>query len=575
MARSRAEVLSSSGTLRAGPGSLSGVERFAPWGILLVALGFRLYAISGDMLFDPIVYAQSAYNLLQGTFTLHSDSWFPHRWPVFLPVAPCYALFGVGSLSSRLWPLALSVAQVALIYHLGLHLFGRRTALLAAFLAAIAPLDVVYAGVLNPDIVMAAFMTGAAVLWMSALEPAEPGRGDAAGPEGPEQSERPARSGTATPEAPRRSLAHRQALLLILSGICFALAVVTRENAVLLLVFVAGYVAWRRPPWSALLWAGLGVLAVALPLLLVYKAQTGDMLYRLGVVSGRYGTPAKIEPSRLLFYPSLLVHVVHSATGLFPWIFAAGFAGALLRPTRSRLLLLLWAAPILLYLEFGSMSLTRYLPILKRERFLTPLTAPLVLLGASVCLESLGRLQRALARLTHTAAGRTPQRAAAAALIAGLAVVTAASAVNVREQKARGERSYGAFRSVVQVIRREPALPVLFDHWRTGYRFSYYLGFREGADFYRGGDDRKRMGRPGSFGSSRLGYLSWYPDPAGIPDALIVLDEDALGRAKAGDAITRTYVAGEIPDYAFAPPASWRLVGTYGTFRVYRSGAAG
>ena len=77
------------------------------------------------------------------------------------------------------------------------------------------------------------------------------------------------------------------------------------------------------------------------------------------------------------------------------------------------------------------------------------------------------------------------------------------------------------------------------------------------------------MGRIGSFGGSRLGYLSWYPDSAQIPHALIVLDDDALERVRTADPFVGTYVQGEIPAYAYAPPVTWKPRGTFGTFRVF------
>jgi 4-amino-4-deoxy-L-arabinose transferase-like glycosyltransferase len=504
--------------------------------LLLAALAYRLYALTGDMLYDPIIYAQNAYNLLQGTFTLKTDSWYAHRLPVFLPVAPCYALLGVGSLSSRLWPILASLGQVALLLHFGKRLTGRGTAVLAALFAALAPLDVAGAATLQPDLIMAFFLTAAAFLWIRALEGPDQGGG-------------------------RRAA--------VLSGLCFALAVLSRENASVLILFYLGTALWRRTRCSALLWATLGGLLVALPLLIFYTAQTGDPFFRFHVTAATYGLPMMQEGARLSFYPSLLFHPRHGAAGLFAPLFILGLAAALLHPDRRRIWLLLWVLPLLLYLEFGSMSLTRYLPVLKRERFLTPLTVPLSLLAASFCLAVLAWI---LPRL-FPRWGPARQAIARNLLLAGLVLVLGANSWSiVSAQRTRGRQNAQAFRSVVAVLRQSPDVPVLFDHWRTGYRFSYYLDFKEGADLYRGGDDRRRMGHPGSFGSSRLGYLSWYPDSTQVPRALIVLDDEALdevSRARAGNG---TYAPGDIPAYAYHPPDSWRLLGRWGGFRVYRRG---
>lgn len=561
-----------------GAGSVSGVGFVSGAGfILLLALAIRLYGMTGDMLYDPIVYAQNARNLLEGTFTLRSDSWYAHRLTVFLPVAGLYALFGVGTLTSKVWPLIASLVQLGFLFAIGRRLFDRRVTYLAALLVALAPLDVVYSSILNPDIILAMFLTGSAVCWLLALE----GRA------------RPSRIG------------------LVLAGVFFGLAIVTRVFGLILLPFFLAYAIWRRPSLRSIGWTVAGGLAVAVPLGVAYLVQTGDVFYRMHVVSRAYGEGIPVEATRLLFYPRLIWHVRYTLTGLAPLLFAIGLIGSLLRPNRARVLLLLWALPILIYLEFGTMSLSAYLPILKRERFLLPLSVPLGLLAASVIW---GALDLARARVLGGAAGvrapagelsedraalrdesvsdraargarphddgsgRPPRTAArgarfgiAAAVGLGVLVYAAGSFLIVRGDRQAGLRNAAAFRDVVRLVRAEPGLPVLFDHWRTGFRFSYYLGFEEGASFYRGGTDADRMGEPGSFGDSRLGYLAWYPDPARLPEAIVVLDRtllDAVAHHRPG---LPSYRPGEIPPYAFSVPGDWRRIGDYGPFRVFQT----
>ena len=516
------------------PEATSAWYRGAIAAVLLVALAYRLLGLTGDMLFDPTIYAQNAYNLLQGTFTLNTGSWYAHRFPVFVPIVPLYALFGVGTATSRAWPLLLSLVQVALVIWLGRRLFDRATAVLAGGLVALMPLEAVYGSVLQPDTVMATLLTAAAGCWIAGVE-----------------------------RAPRHPGAYP-----FLSGLCFALAVMTREYAAVLLVFYLSSIVWRRPRTRTVLDAALGVALGIAPLLAVYAARTGDPWLRFRAVTEACAAPGMLEGLRLGFYPSLLLHLRHSVTGLGPALVALGLLGGCLRPNRSRIWLLLWALPILLYLEFGSMGVAHYIPILKRERYLTPLTAPLVLLTASVLLESTSRIARRLL---------PDSRAEWARALRGLAIslVVAALAWNsfliVGDWRQQGTATFRAFQSVVRVLARKPALPVLFDHWRTGHRFSYYLGFRDGADLYRGSDDRKRMGQIGAFRGSRLGYLCWYPDPARIPHALIVMDDDALERVRTAGPLVGPYVRGEIPAYAYAPPARWKPLGTFGTFRVFEN----
>jgi 4-amino-4-deoxy-L-arabinose transferase-like glycosyltransferase len=416
---------------------------------------------------------------------------------------------------------------------LGRKLFDRTTAILAGVLVALTPLDAVYGSVLQPDTILATFLTAAAGFWIAGLD------GDTRHPH-------------AYP---------------FLSGFCFALAVATRENAAVLAVFYLLTLLWRRPRPRAFVDAALGGVLVIATLLSVYGIATGDPFFRVRVVAEAYGAPVMEEGSRFGFYASLLHHVRHTVTGLGPGLFVLGILGGVLRPNVSRLWLLLWAVPILLDLQFGSMSVTHYVPILKRERFLAPLTAPLALLTASVLLQWTSGMAGLLLPESQTGRRRALRTAVISVVVAALAWN---SFLIVRDHRRQGAEAFQAFQSVIGVMAQQPGLPVLFDHWRTCYRFSYYLGFREGADFYRGGDDRKRMGQAGSFGGSRLGYLRWYPDSGQVPHALIVLDDDALEQVRTADPHVGTYVRGEIPAYAFAPPADWKRLGTFGTFRVYQ-----
>lgn len=500
--------------------------------VLLVALVLRVFGMTGDMHFDPVVYAQNAYNLLQGGFTLETGSWFAHRLTVFAPVAPVYALFGVGPWQSKAWPLLLSLVQIALLFSFGRRFLSRGATLLGAAIVAIAPLDVLYSTVLNPDIVISTFMTATMVCWFIAFE----------------------RAGRAS------------RWLLVMAGLCLALAVVTRIFAVILLVPLAIHLLQRRPPWRDLVWVALGGLLVVLPLGVAYAAQTGDPLYRFGVVTGRYGEGAKSEGTQFLYYLKLVPHVRYTLTGLVPALFLLGLAGSFWKPNRGQRLLLLWALPVLLYLQFGSMSTSEYIPILKRERFLLPLTVPLALLAGTVVTGLAHWIGRRVAP-----SGWTPGRLAGGMVTLGLAVLAVNSVEIVSRNRAEGRAAFAAFTSSVETLRSEPALPVLFDHWRTGYRFSYYFGFEEGAEFYRGGDDATRMGSPGAFGDSRLGYLRWYGHAEDLPEAFVVVDEAVLEAVRRGDSVTQTYRPGEVPEYAFDPPESWREVATYGTFHIWRT----
>ncbi|UCF78370.1 MAG: glycosyltransferase family 39 protein [Candidatus Eiseniibacteriota bacterium] len=509
--------------------------------VLLVGVLYRLYGLTGDITFDSAVYAQNAYNLLNGTFRLDTYSWYDHRLTVFVPVAASYALLGVGALSTHLWPLILSVSQIGAVLWLGSRWLGREIALLAAFFLALLPLDVKYAGVLSPDIVIAALLTLSAVCWIGAFQ----------------REERPP-SGT----------------LLFLGGLFLGLSILTRPYAAVMLPFFVVYAAWKRSFLRASLWWCLGVVSVGVPVVLLYAFLTGDPLFRLHAISSFYGAPPVPEGPRWLAYPALIWNL-GNATGLFAPLFAATALLALVRPTRERLVLLLWIAPMLLYLQFGSMSLDSYVPVFKRVRFLTPLLAPGALLAATVVVEELPRTVKGIGSWLKFSPSERVSRILLALLIL---VLCLSSLVFMRGHRNTHVPVARSFRSVVEILGRQEELPILTDHWRTAIRLSYYMGFREGSHFYVGADESKRMERTEALKNSRLGYLKWYEDAQEVPEAFVVLEDEILAlaeKAAVSDPSRSTYPAKDIPAYCHNPPDSWQLVRRSGSLRVFRSNGAG
>lgn len=510
-------------------------ERIAVALVILFAVAYRIFGMTGDIMYDPAVYAQDAYNLLNGAFDLNTDSWYSHRLPVFVPVALAYAVMGVGTVSTVLWPLVLSVLQIAAVLWVGRRLFGPRTAVLAAFFVAVIPLDVIYAGILNPDAVLAAFLTFSVAFWIMAFE--------------------------------GRLVASRTFLLL--SGLFCGLAVDTRAYALLIVPFFLVYAAWRKAFWRSLLWWVVGAAAVGVPIVLIYKFVTGDPLLPIRAMSGFYGDPGRSEGAGLLYYPRLILGL-RSYTGLFALFFTATAVWALIRRSRERLIVLAWMAPILLYLQFGSMSLDSYVPVFKRIRFLTPFIAPAALLSASVVWEALRVFGELGARVF-----RGGEAAVSRVLLGCLVLVLLLNSLwVVKTHRALHTAVNANFESAVGVLRADPAVPILFDHWRTSIRFGYYLGFAEGSHLYEGADETQRMLRGPATAGTRLGYLKWFEDPAGLPDAFVVLEDEILAEAErvsVSDPLRSMYPAKDIPAYAHNPPDSWRLLGRFGTLRVYRT----
>jgi hypothetical protein len=503
--------------------------------VLLLALLYRLYALTGDITFDSVVYAQNAFNLLNGTFRLDTYSWYDHRLTVFFPVAIAYGVLGVGTFSTHLWPLILSLSQIGAVLWFGYRWLNRRVAVLAALLLALLPLDVKYAGVLSPDMVIGCFLTLSVVLWIVAFE------------------------GRVSPN--RASL--------FLAGLFCGLAILTRPYAAVMLLFFVGHAVWRRSLLRSFFWWCLGLISIGTPIVVLYAVLTGDPLFRLHAISSFYGAPPAPESAGWLAYPALVWNV-GNATGLFAPLFAVTALLALIRPTRQRLILLVWIAPMLLYLQFGSMSLDSYVPVFKRVRFLTPLLAPAALLAALVIVEELPELVRKAATMLKSSAIERVSRFLLVFLMLALA---SSSLVFIQGHRGRHLKIANSFRSAVAVLRTAD-IPVLVDHWRTGIRLSYYFDFEEGSHFYEGADESKRMEREVAPKASRLGYLKWYEDPVDVPEAFVVLEDDILRQAAeiaSVDPTRSTYPAKDIPAYSHDPPAAWQSLGRFGSILVLRT----
>jgi 4-amino-4-deoxy-L-arabinose transferase-like glycosyltransferase len=504
---------------------------WAAGGVLLLAVAFRLYGLSGEMPPDSLVYAQHAWNLADGSFRLATDSWYAHRFPVFTPAAPLYSWFGVGAITTNTWPLVLSLGQIVFAMLVGWKLFGRGAGLLSGLLLAVYPLDVIEAGRLLPDMVMGGLVGWAGALWMLT---------------------------TCVRPGGRKGV-------LLLAGICLALAVVVRPYALLLVVYLAADSWIRRVPGRSLLWVLAGMAAVAFPLLAVYQLETGDFLYRARVISQTYSSGVMAEDPQWLYY---IAHIwsPKRLTGLLPVLLVGSAFFVLFRPDRVRGSLLLWIVLFVSFLQFGSMSLSEFVPILKRTRFLTAVSLPSAVLLGSV-LAAMAGLTTARFWLYE----RAPRllRPVRVALIIGGIIVFAASLWRIDLDRATKLPQVRGIEAVAAEVRQHPHTPILLDHWRSAIRLAYYLDFTEGSHYYEGADDATRMQQNRMPSGSRFGYLDWYPDASQIPEALVLLDDRVLASYRTSVSRGLTYRSGEIPDFAFQPPDYWDLILAHGGFRLY------
>lgn len=493
--------------------------------VLLTALLLRLFALSGEMGPDSTVYAQYAWNLLHGEFSLESGSWYAHRLPVFAPVSLLYAAAGAGKFSTVAWPLLLSLAQVATAFWLGRRLFGTPAGWIAGLVLATLPLDAIEATRLMPDVIFGALMGIAGALWMGGA----PGRRTGLG-----------------------------------AGVLLALATVVRPYALLLaplFVVDAWFVPDRR---RALPWVAAGLAIVILPLLSTYAIQTGDPLYRWRVVSDAYGSGVMAEGAEFGFYPRLLT-AWWKTTGLHAALLVGCVLVALVSPGRDRARLLAWIGVLFAFLQFGSMSLSEWVPILKRVRFLTILSLPSAVLIGSVVAGLAGWTGETRRWIPRPSWLRSTLRAG---VCVGLAGLLALCIWRIDLDRTTRVPRNAAFETIGDLMRGEPA--VTTDHWRTAIRLAYYSGFEAGAHYYHGADDRGRMDRAAIPAGSTIGYLQWFGSAAEVPAGLVVLDAEAMRDLEKMAPTGRTYAGNDIPAWALEIPEDWTLQFEGAGLRVYR-----
>ncbi len=292
----------------------------------------------------------------------------------YLPVALPIWLLGKSEVALGLWPLACSLLGLLAIAGLTRILFGSPASLLAAFLYATHPGDVFFSTVVMPDALQSGWLSFSLYLVASAY----------VRPDG------------------------RQRVWLAWGGVAMGMCHLIRANDVILLPVGLGAVAV-----CSRIWKGRALSAVAFDCALyasgwvlvnvleggVYLLSVQDFFHRLHVVTAHYGTAASIVQAGLNTDPrtipfSLLAPLEWWVRGgygqlnqdqayhglLFSWAVVALTVGLCVRlqgrvvlDARARAALVLawiWCLWPLLYHQFGSQSLTDFVPIHRLSRHL-------------------------------------------------------------------------------------------------------------------------------------------------------------------------------------------------------------
>ena len=338
-------------------GRWSAVRRGQPVALALIAivalaLGLRLTFFMGVTGVDNVIYLNVAHSIARGTHVYAVEDFVPFhvgRLTMVLPLALSLRLTGPSELSVAAWPLLCSLGNVALGFLFGRRLGGTSAGLVTALGVAAYPLDALYATTPLPDTAVAFFCGLAMLCFLDAGE----------------------RDG-------------RAALLrYAAAGAALGVAYYARNNALVMLVVFAAWLAWQRR------WPGRELLGTPLGLIAVLAVGTGFVVARGGSVWFEVIQSARLAEQ----HPQLVAarggldaiyeFVGHLAVDrLFQrWsILAAAGAAFLIRRRDERLALPgLWLGITYAYLELFSQYPVVSL-VQKEVRYLTLLELPLLLI---------------------------------------------------------------------------------------------------------------------------------------------------------------------------------------------------
>lgn len=327
--------------------------------IVLFGLLLRIYFFSGMGISDSLAYSRTANDLNlgkgidpEGTLTLST------RLGIVYPTAFSYNLFGINDFSSTIFVLLTSIAGIILIFYFGKLLFNKKTGLIASFLLSFFPLDVVYSTQLLSDLPSAFFMSLGVYIFLYA-------------------------------EIKRRL---KYGLSYLFSGIFIGIGYMIRESALLIALFFISYIVYKRKIKREYFLVPLGVLIIFAIESLLFFPLANDLFFRfhtsqkyLNEASSSHNYFGRLDfPTGLLHYPWLFL-----ASPLLSFFYIPVFIAIIyfLFYKRKRLskeiwILLLWLIPLLLYLSFGSSSLTDYIPFRAVDRYTSIITLPAILILA-------------------------------------------------------------------------------------------------------------------------------------------------------------------------------------------------
>jgi hypothetical protein len=512
--------------------------------IVVLAAAVRIYGFRGYSGLDDAEYARFAYFLANG-IPLPADytgpAVFPLRVGVIGPTALFYQAFGVTEWTTVLYPFAISLAGIVLVYWCASVFFGAGAGVLAAGLLGAFYWDIDGATRLLPDLPGTFFATAGITLIAWAAERWR--------------------------ERPRRLL-----LAGVAAGLLLGVSWLCKETVAYLAPFCAIWLLLmvrESGRSTVMLWAGVagGAASILLGEAAAYYATVGDPLFRLHEMERNYrqwpngfftegsvfGWPRGMDykaalidrlfvsgPSRILFDPTFYSLPAIGLTGtIIAW--ARGY--------RRFVVPGLWLASLVLMFNFASSSTTSYVPLALSHRYLYLEIFPAIVLASGFLW---GVVASTRSREART--GDWIERAAAAIAVAVICW-GAAPALYFGVMK-RSDWWTSEVRSLDEQV--TPATPLYADalSLRAFEFFDRYPATTRWIEF----DDISSQEQiaPGSLVLINVRYLEWLDRNAGM-----WVNWPAPGPTDFSGYRQHSFYKN--------PPASWQLIWQKDNARVYRT----
>jgi len=353
-------------------------------GLILIAIVFVGLAIStfffyGPSMIDGIdnyIYTDSAHSLLSGHFKAMGV--LPERYILIGGIAFFFLLFGYTEASAAMFGELCFILTIVAIYLIGKDLYSTNAGLIAAFLYSIFPMAAIYAPNVSDSIPMTFFATISVLFAIRATKRRE----------------------------------RRFKIYSALAGFFMVSSyLVTPETVVIIpvvfFVFIMNYRSARKVMKLSIAFLLIGILLAGLLIAMLGIETNGNPLSLITTVTNFYtqsysGLQSPFYMNIKTLFPYSILSIMHNGNasaaleelfssifsdygfyytfGIFGYV-ATFFAIVLFLPPRRRAAIpLFWYIFVLLYLSFGTASLTKYVFMPQLPRYLLLLAPAAVLI---------------------------------------------------------------------------------------------------------------------------------------------------------------------------------------------------